>query len=99
MATEKFTFKAGLFGIGLETYWQQFPGLKCKLQSNLNLISERICELGVEIVNLGLVDNPRMAMEAGHRFRQSDVDIIFLYVSTYALSATVLPVLQKAKVP
>ena len=99
MATEKFTFKAGLFGIGLETYWQQFPGLKCKLQSNLNLISERICELGAEIVNLGLVDNPRMAMEAGHRFRQSDVDIIFLYVSTYALSATVLPVVQRAKVP
>jgi L-arabinose isomerase len=49
MATEKFKFKAGLFGIGLETYWQQFPGLKSKLQSNLDVISERICEFDAEI--------------------------------------------------
>jgi L-arabinose isomerase len=38
-------------------------------------------------------------MEAGHRFRQADVDLIFLYVTTYALSSTVLPVVQRAKVP
>jgi L-arabinose isomerase len=99
LATEKFIFKAGLFGIGLEAYWQQFPGLKDRLQSNLDLISKRIIGLNAEIVNLGLVDNPRLAMEAGHRFRQADVDIIFLYVSTYALSSTVLPVVQRARVP
>ena len=38
-------------------------------------------------------------MEAGHRFRREDVDLIFLYVTTYALSSTVLPVVQRAKVP
>ena len=38
-------------------------------------------------------------MEAGHQFRKADVDIIFLYVTTYALSSTVLPVVQRAKVP
>jgi L-arabinose isomerase len=38
-------------------------------------------------------------MEAGHDFRRADVDIIFLHVTTYALSSTVLPVVQRAKVP
>ena len=51
------------------------------------------------MVNLGLVDTPPKALEAGHRFRQADVDLIFLHVTTYALSSTVLPVVQRAKVP
>jgi L-arabinose isomerase len=53
----------------------------------------------VQVVNLGLIDNPAKAFEAGHKFRQADVDLIFLHVTTYALSSTVLPVVQRAKVP
>src|SRR5690606_6612061 len=48
---------------------------------------------------LGLIDTPEKAMEAGHRFRREDVDLIFLHVTTYALSSTVLPVVQRARVP
>ena len=51
------------------------------------------------MVNLGLIDSPPAAFEAGHRFRKEDVDLIFLHVTTYALSATVLPVVQRARVP
>ena len=50
-------------------------------------------------MNLGLIDTPQKALDAGHRFRQADVDVIFLYVTTYALSSTVLPVVRRAKVP
>ncbi len=53
----------------------------------------------VEIVCLGLIDSPEKAMEAGHQFRREDVDVIFLHVTTYALSSTVLPVVRRAKVP
>lgn len=28
-------FKVGFFGIGLEDYWCQFPGLKTKLENNV----------------------------------------------------------------
>ena len=48
---------------------------------------------------MGLVDNPKRAMQVGHEFRQADVDLIFLHVTTYALSATVLPVVRRAAVP
>ena len=51
------------------------------------------------MVNLGLIDTPEKAAAAGHRFREADVDLIFLHVSTYALSSTVLPVVRRAKVP
>ncbi len=50
-------------------------------------------------MNLGLIDSREKALAAGHQFRREDVDVIFLYVTTYALSSTVLPVVQRAKVP
>ena len=91
--------RIGLFGIGLEAYWPQFKGLKQRLQSCVQTVAKRLERPGVEIVNLGLIDSPAKAMEAGHRFRQEDVDLIFLQATTYALSSTVLPVVQRAKVP
>jgi L-arabinose isomerase len=46
-----------------------------------------------------MVDNPIKAREAADFLKSQDVEIVFLYVSTYALSSTVLPVAQKVKVP
>ena len=91
--------RVGLFGIGLDTYWPQFGGLKERLEGYLGEVHAKLERPGVEIVNLGLIDTPEKAMDAGHRFRREDVDIIFLHVTTYALSSTVLPVVRRAKVP
>ena len=91
--------RLGLFGIGLDAYWPQFPGLKERLEGYLGRVAGRLARPGVEIVNLGLVDTPDRAREAGREFRRQDVDLIFLHVTTYALSSTVLPVVQRAKVP
>ena len=93
------TLKIGLFGIGLEAYWPQFEGLKDRLEGYLARVQAKLARPGVEVVSLGLVDTPEKAVEAGHRFRQADVDLIFLHVTTYALSSTVLPVVRRAKVP
>ncbi|SDL43582.1 arabinose isomerase [Pedobacter antarcticus] len=91
--------KAGLFGIGLEAYWEQFDGLKARLTDYLNRVAVNMEGFDAEIVNLGLIDTPEKAFEAGTTFKIKDVDIIFLYVPTYALSSTVLPVVRKANVP
>lgn len=91
--------RIGLFGIGLDAYWAQFQGLKERLEGYVERVAGKLARPGVEVVNLGLIDNPRKAMDAGHRFRQADVDLIFLHVTTYALSSTVLPAVQRAKVP
>lgn len=91
--------RVGLFGIGLDTYWPQFPGLKSRLEGYLARVGAKLARPGVEIVNLGLVDNPGRAHAAGREFRRADVDLIVLHVTTYALSYTVLPVVARAKVP
>jgi len=91
--------KTGLFSIGLDTYWPQFDGLLDNLLGYHGEIRERIGTMGTDIVDAGMVDSPERAREAAALFKTEDVDIIFLFISTYALSSTVLPVVQKAKVP
>jgi L-arabinose isomerase len=91
--------RIGLFGIGLDAYWPQFPELKSRLEGYLGQVAGRIARAGVEIVNLGLIDTTDKAFAAGREFRRQDVDLIFLHVTTYALSSTVLPVVMRAKVP
>ncbi len=90
----------GLFGIGLDTYWPQFKGLKERLEGYQDEIAGLLQSAGeIRLVSAGLVDNPLRAQEAAILFASSRVDIIFLYISTYALSSTVLPVIQYTKVP
>jgi L-arabinose isomerase len=91
--------RIGLFGIGLDAYWPQFPGLKERLEGYLGRVASKLSRPEVEIVNLGLVDTCERAFAAGREFRRQDVDLIVLHVTTYALSSTVLPVVLRAKVP
>jgi len=91
--------KVGIFGIGLNTYWPQFEGLEDRLRSYTLRAARQIERPGVEVVNLGLIDTPEKALAAGREFRRADVDLIFLHVTTYALSSTVLPAVRRAKVP
>lgn len=89
----------GLFGIGLDAYWPQFAGLRERLESYILQVARKLGSSQVRVTNLGLIDTPAKALEAGHRFRAADVDLIFLQVTTYALSSTVLPAVRRAKVP
>lgn len=91
--------KVGLFGIGLDTYWAQFDGLLDNLKTYQEQIKNKIEGFGVEVADAGMVDNPVKAREAADYLKSQDVEIVFLYVSTYALSSTVLPIAQKLKVP
>lgn len=91
--------KAGLFSIGLDTYWAQFDGLLDNLNEYHARIRDRIAGMGVEVIDGGMVDRVEKAAAAGALFKREDVEILFLFISTYALSSTVLPVVQKAKVP
>src|ERR1700737_4309209 len=91
--------KVGLFGIGLDTYWPQFPGLRDRLAGFTAQVARKLESSRVKVANLGLIDTPEQSFAAGHELRKADVDLIFLYVTTYALSSTVLPAVRRAKVP
>jgi L-arabinose isomerase len=91
--------RVGLCGIGLDAYWPQFPGLRERLEGYVARVSARLTRPQVEVLNLGLVDSAQSSREAGHQCRREDIDLLFLYVTTYALSNTVLPLIQRAGVP
>lgn len=91
--------RVGLCGIGLEAYWSQFAGLEQRLKGYVAQVGARLTRPGVEVINLGLVDTPARSSDAGHQCRREDIDVLFLYVTTYALSNTVLPLVQRAGVP
>jgi L-arabinose isomerase len=98
MSSER-SLRVGLCGIGLDAYWSQFAGLKHRLERHVGQVAVRLARPGVELVNLGLIDSPERSREAGHQCRREDIDVLFLYVTTYALSNTVLPLVQRAGVP
>jgi L-arabinose isomerase len=91
--------RVGLVGLGLEAYWRQFEGLEARLLGYLSEVESLISGAARDIINLGLVDTPEKALEASHRCRRDDIDILLVYVTTYALSASVLPLIKRAKVP
>jgi len=91
--------RVALCGIGIEAYWEQFSALRPELEGYLRDVAAGISRPGIELLELGMIDNPIAAREAGRECRRADVDLLFVYVTTYALSSTVLPLVQKAGVP
>jgi L-arabinose isomerase len=91
--------KIGFFSIGLNTYWPQFPGLQDRLLGYHNLVVEKLKLYDCSIADAGMVDDIDKSSKAREFFRSENVSAIFLYISTYALSSTVLPVVQNIGVP
>jgi L-arabinose isomerase len=91
--------KVGIFSVGNEAYWPQFEGFLDNLMGYNEQICSRITGMGVELVDAGMIDSPEKAGGAASLFRHEEVELIFIFISTYALSSTVLPVVQQAKVP
>jgi L-arabinose isomerase len=93
------TTTVGLFAIGLDTYWPQFPGLHDRLRGYQARIAARLAGLDVAVCDAGLVDTPDAACAAGACLRAAGCEVVFLFISTYALSSTVLPVVQALSCP
>ena len=91
--------RVGLVGFGLDAYWEQFEGLEARLLEYLSEVEGKIRSPSRTVLNLGLVDTQAKAVDAGHACRREDIEILVIYVTTYALSSTVLPVILRANVP
>ncbi len=89
----------GLFGIGLDTYWPQFPGLKERLTEYQTETRALLEKAGATVIDAELVDSVQKARAAARLFREKTVSIVFLHITTYALSQTVLPIAQGIGVP
>lgn len=91
--------KIGLIGVGLNTYWKQFDGLFLRLLGYQGYIKERLETLDVEVIDKGIVDSTQSSQEIANALKKENIELIFVFVSTYALSSTLLPIAQICKVP
>jgi L-arabinose isomerase len=73
--------------------------LRLRLEEYVRQAAVRLESVGASVENLGLVDSAARGREAGTACRRADVDLLVVYVTTYALSSTVLPMAQRAGVP
>ena len=91
--------KVGLICIGLNTYWKQYEGLLPRLLTYGRELERHLQTADTEVVFAGMVDSPEKAQEAAAMFRANGVELLCIHISTYALSATVLPLVQAVKCP
>ena len=90
--------RIGLYSVGLEAYWAQFPGLAERLTEYGKHIGTQLSAWG-EVFNYGLVDTEAAGRAAGEWLDTQNVDLVFCHAATYATSSTVLPVHQRCAAP
>lgn len=80
MAKEK-SIKAGLLGVGLNTYWNQFDGLRERLEEYQNEIGRRMSMSDVKVINVSIVDSQESAGMVVDTLLKNRIDVLFVYVS------------------
>ena len=83
------TVYAGLVGVGLNTYWPQFSGLYERLCGYRKQIAKQLEQEHVCVVDGGMVDEPEKAITVAAELERKSIDVLLVYISTYALSSTV----------
>ena len=95
----KTTVKVGLIGVGLNTYWAQFDGLLERLEGYRADILGHMTDMDADVIDGGMVDSPEKAVAAASRLQAEGIELLFVFISTYALSSTILPIAQRVKTP
>jgi len=85
---KKRTARIGLFGVGHDTYWNQFEGLYDELMGYMKDLEEMIKQNNVEVINFGMVDNSFKSYEVVKKLKAANLDLIFCDMLTYATSST-----------
>ncbi|MEF2244202.1 L-fucose/L-arabinose isomerase family protein [Paenibacillus sp. IITD108] len=91
--------RIGIVTIGHRLYWSQFPGLEEELKGYGRQFEQIIEGYEVEIVSAGFVDDMATSFTAAEKLKNSDLDLLFCYLSTYVTSAVATGVITNAEVP
>ncbi|KQO09568.1 L-fucose/L-arabinose isomerase family protein [Paenibacillus sp. Leaf72] len=90
--------RIGMYSVGLRAYWEQFPGLRERLEQYGAFIEQKIAQWA-DVFNYGLVDTESEGRSAGEWLNTQNVDLVFCHAATYSTSSTVLPIHQINKAP
>lgn len=93
------TARIGIFGVGLDTYWEQFPGLLDDLLAKKEILKRKLSAHSVELFDFGMVDNAERAAAALPQIEAADLDLLFVDMLTYATSATFGMIVRRMQIP
>jgi L-arabinose isomerase len=91
--------RVGLVAGGLGAYWPQFPDLLPQLQRSSERVSERMRELGCDVVDVGFISDAQEGAVAAEKLRAAGCDIIVGFLTTYMTATMLLPVAQRSGAP
>lgn len=81
--------------MGLNAYWHQFGGLRERLDGYRNAVKRKMeARGGCTVVDAGMADDVDKAHAAATLFRREEAEVLFIFISTYALSATIVPLVN-----
>lgn len=92
------TARIGVFGVGLSTYWGQFPGLLDNLMGFHARFKAMLPE-NVEVIDYGMIDSTDKSFSAARKMQGDGVDLIFCNMLTYATSSVFAPILREVNAP
>ena len=91
--------RIGIMACGHKEYWPQFPGIKDELLKNVSVFEGYVRESGAEVVDCRFVDTTEDAYELGVEFKKSDIDLLFVYLTTYVASGRYMQGALRADCP
>lgn len=93
------TANVGVVSVGLDTYWNQFPGLLEEMGKKTELFKKKLEPNQVKIFDFGMVDNPYKAYESLPKIKAADLDLLFVDMVTYATSSTFGAIVREMNCP
>jgi L-arabinose isomerase len=93
--------RIGVFGVGYEIYWDQFPGLFEELMLKQKKLIGKInaCSEGMAVFDFGMIDSPLKAYEALKKIQSANLDLLFCDMLTYATSGTFGIIIKSINIP
>src|SRR3954451_10439534 len=91
--------RVGLVAGGLGAYWPQFPDLLPQLRRSAERVSERMGELGADVVDVGFISDAQEGAAAAEKLRVADCDLIVGFLTTYMTASMLVPVAQRSGSP
>lgn len=96
---KKTSARIGVFSVGYEKYWSQFPGLLGELLKKEDEFIRKLTADDIEIVRFGMIDSPFVAYEKVKDIVVANVDLLFCDMLTYATSGTFGIIIQMVHCP
>lgn len=89
----------GVVGVGHHVYWPQFEGLLDRMHRKKEIFVRKVQQHDVQVVDFGLIDDSHSTYKALSQIRQSNLDLLFVDMVTYATSSTFAPLIQSLDIP